>query len=202
LIEGWAYQHQILTDGRRQILDFSLPGALLGIQARPAAAMSHAAESLTGVTVAALPRWWLCEIFDREPNFAMLVLSSTVNALDLAYDSITDVGRRNAYESVAHLMLTLFTRVRAQCPGTSSDSVALPLTQLLIADALGLTYAHVCRTLATLRGDGVLKLRDGTLTILDFDRLGEIVGDWPEAAVSPWRDIVAGKSAEGVRSLA
>ena len=41
MIEGWAYQYQMLHDGRRQILDFALPGTLLGILPGPATVMPH-----------------------------------------------------------------------------------------------------------------------------------------------------------------
>jgi CRP-like cAMP-binding protein len=197
MIEGWAYQYQTLRDGRRQILDFSLPGTLLGISPGPATKMPHTAESLTGVTVAAIPREWLREIFVREPDFAMRVVSAAGDTINQAYDNLTDVGRRTAYEALARLMLRLFTRIRTQCPDTWGNSVELPLTQAHIGDALGLTSVHVCRTLGTLRRDGVLKLRDGTLTILDFGRLTEIAGDGSEVVVSPRRDKVAGKLAEG-----
>lgn len=30
LVDGWAFHYSLLADGRRQILDFALPGALLG----------------------------------------------------------------------------------------------------------------------------------------------------------------------------
>jgi CRP/FNR family transcriptional regulator len=202
MIEGWAYQYQMLRDGRRQILDFSLPGTLLGILPGSATKMPHTAESLTGVTVAAIPQRWLREIFAREPDFAMGMVSAAADTINQAYDNLTDVGRRTAYEALARLMLRLYTRVRTQCPGTLGNCVELPLTQAHIGDALGLTSVHVCRTLRTLRRDGVLKLRDGTLTILDFDRLTEIADDRSEVVASPRRDKVAGQLAESIRSAA
>lgn len=195
LIEGWAYQYQYLKDGRRQILDFSLPGTLLGVQGERSTEMAHTAESLTDAVVAVIPRWWLREILVFEPEFAIRVATATADALNQAYDNLTDVGRRNAYEAVAHLMLRLFRRIRAQCPGVTGKCVEFPLTQMHIGDALGLTNVHVCRMLKTLQCDGVLELNGRTLTVLDIRRLIEIAGGEPEFAA-------ASRRAERIRSVA
>jgi CRP-like cAMP-binding protein len=56
VIEGWMMQYQILSDGRRQILDFALPGTILGLVSASDPMLTHTAESLTGATVAVIPR--------------------------------------------------------------------------------------------------------------------------------------------------
>ena len=68
VVEGWVFQHQILEDGRRQILDFALPGSLLGFQPDRGAEMTHAAEALTRATVAVIPRDRLGEFLSRDPE--------------------------------------------------------------------------------------------------------------------------------------
>jgi hypothetical protein len=77
---------------------------------------------------------------------------------------------------VAHLLLRLHARIRAQCPRGPETSVMIPLTQEHIGDALGLTAVHVCRTLGKLRHDGILSLCNGMLEIYDLDRLRQIAG--------------------------
>jgi hypothetical protein len=47
----------------------------------------------------------------------------------------------------------------------------LPLTQAELADALGLSTVHVNRSLQELRGDGLIQLRGGSLTIPNWDGL-------------------------------
>lgn len=174
--EGWAFQHQILEDGRRQILDFALPGTWLGFQPQPGMEMPHTAESLTDTTVAVIPRERLGEIFAREPEFALRFVSAAAGALNYAYESLTDVGRRTAREAVAHLLLRLFCRASALCPCDGAAQVEFPLTQEHIGDALGLTAVHVCRTLRALREEGVVNLCKARLAILDPQQLGEIAG--------------------------
>jgi CRP-like cAMP-binding protein len=46
------------------------------------------------------------------------------------------------------------------------ESFPMPLTQEMLADALGLTSVHVNRTLQAMRRDGVLEWRGGTVRLL------------------------------------
>ena len=52
----------------------------------------------------------------------------------------------------------------------------MPLTQSERADTTGMTTVHVNRSLPPRRNDGLIVLKDGTLTILDFERLAELSG--------------------------
>ena len=52
----------------------------------------------------------------------------------------------------------------------------MPLTQSELADTTGMTTVHVNRSLQKLRNDGLIVLKDGSLTILDFERLAELSG--------------------------
>ena len=176
VVEGWMMQSQILSDGRRQILDFALPGTILGFVSPSDSARTHTAESLTGATVAVVPRDRLRDLCRSDPEFSIHLMSVAAEQLDLAYESLTDIGRRTAREAVAHLLLRLYARIRRQCPRGTETSVMIPLTQEHIGDALGLTAVHVCRTLRKLRHDGVLSLSNGMLEVLDLDRLRAVSG--------------------------
>lgn len=184
VVEGWVFQHQILEDGRRQILDFALPGSLLGFQPDRGAEMTHAAEALTRATVAVIPRDRLGEFLSRDPELGLRVISAAAGALNTAYESLTDVGRRTAREAVAHLLLRLFSRICAAGPQVAGTAISFPLTQEHIGDALGLTAVHVCRTLRCLREKGVVQLTNGKLSVLDPGALAEIAGCMPDAEAS------------------
>jgi CRP-like cAMP-binding protein len=55
LYSGWAFRSKKLPDGRRQILNFLLPGDLLGLQAAMFDAALHDIEALTDVRLCVLP---------------------------------------------------------------------------------------------------------------------------------------------------
>lgn len=180
VLDGWAIQHQILEDGRRQILDFALPGALLGLQTAGEDVMSHTAECLTTVTVAAIPRAQLPQLFERNPKFALRFTLLAAETINSAYQTLTDVGRRTAREAVAHILLRLYLRIGAGQDGQAGDGAAdvvdFPLTLEHIGDALGLTGVHICRTLRSLREDNIVHLSRGKLRIMDFLGLIEAAG--------------------------
>lgn len=85
------------------------------------------------------------------------------------------MGRRDAHERVAHLMCELYIRMRNI--GLSTENhCEIPLTQIVVADALGLSPVHVSRILRTLRLADIMSLQAGSLTIHNPRRLAEIAG--------------------------
>ena len=58
--------------------------------------------------------------------------------------------------------------------GRAQDEVSMPLTRADIADALGLTPVHVSRTMSDMRRSGLIEEGDGTIRILDLNRLSVI----------------------------
>lgn len=175
LAGGWALRHRTLADGRRQILDFALPGALLGWGS--GAGMGHGVEARTDCTLCAIPRGQFRALTARLPSLALRIAESFAEGEAVAFDRLTTVGQLTARERVAHLLHELAGRARrAMGRAAGTEGFDLPLTQTHIADALGLTSVHVCRTLAELRKDNVLLLRAGKLKVLDMARLREEAG--------------------------
>lgn len=176
LLDGWVHLYQILEDGRRQILDFALPGAFLGFQPDLGAPMAHSAQCLTEVAVCVFPRSKLFDLFRAHPELALRMAWITSRDWTLANEHLTNVGRRSARERMAHLLLELFYRVRMIDESPHGDTIELPLTQEHIGDALGLTPVHVNRTLRRLREDGLLAVGGRVLRVLDPDALAEVAG--------------------------
>ena len=70
LFKGWAFRHQTLPDGRRQILNFLLPGDLVGFQASLMTAAQHSVEALTNIEVCVFSRRKAWSIFAQMPEVA------------------------------------------------------------------------------------------------------------------------------------
>jgi CRP-like cAMP-binding protein len=86
---------------------------------------------------------------------------------------IVNVGQRNALERTAHLFCELLYRFRAV--GLNQGlSCTLPLTQVELAETLGLSAVHVNRTLQELRRQKLITLDDGRLTIQNLRILEEL----------------------------
>lgn len=182
LLDGWVALYTLLEDGRRQIVQFALPGAVIGVLPSRRAQSTFGALALTKVLVSAIPTSTLASLSRDEPEITMRLARSLARDCSLAFEHLTSVGRRSARERVAHLLLELFTRYRAQWPGNRIEEMVLPLTQEQIGDATGLTFVHVNRVLSTLRKERIVEFHYRRLRILDPDRLIEVAGIDPQIA--------------------
>jgi CRP/FNR family transcriptional regulator len=187
LLDGWVALYTLHEDGRRQIVQFALPGAVLGVLSSARGQTTIGALTLTDVVVSVVPVATLTSLSRAEPEISMRLARSLAHDCSLAFDRMTSIGRRSARERVAHLLLELFTRYRAHWPGNRIEEMTLPITQEHIGDATGLTFVHVNRVLSALRKERIVHFHYRRLTILDPDRLVEVAGVEPEMAAT-WLD--------------
>jgi CRP-like cAMP-binding protein len=164
LYAGWAFRYKMLPDGRRQILNFLLPGDLLGLQAAMFDAASHAVEALTDVQLCKLPRRGIWALFGEMPGLAFDVTWLGAREEGFVDENLTSVGRRTAAERVAALIITLYKRAQA-LDLVAGNSFEFPPTQQHIADALGLSLVHTNKTLARLRRMGMFTRSNGIMTL-------------------------------------
>lgn len=174
VLDGWLFSFRILEDGRRQILDFALPGAVLGYRSAADRRFPYSVEALTDAVVAAVSLSRLGSL--QAGRCAAALLAATNDALLDAFDSLTDAGRRTAREAVAHFLLRMDRRIRCAFGAAADGSVPFPPSQVQIADALGLTPVHVCRMLGRLRDEGLVETGRGRLRILRADLLSGEAG--------------------------
>jgi len=174
LLDGWAFRHQSLEDGRRQILDFALPGSAFGLAG--SGVTTHGVETLTACRFSVFGRDALYALLQEVPVLALRFVELLGGAEARAFEHLTNVGRRSARERVANLLLELLLRARQATAAGRMPRMTLPLMQPHIADALGLASETVCRTLAAMRKDGIVVLRAQKLDVLDIDRLAAEAG--------------------------
>lgn len=184
LVDGWVALYNLLEDGRRQILQFALPGTVLAFAPMRGAVMNYSAQALTDAVISIVPYENLGRLSRECPEVGMQIAGLIAQDRSLAYDHLSCVGRRSARERVAHLLLELFMRSRLRWPGHRSEEMYLPLTQEHIGDATGLTGVHVNRVLRGLRTEGILEFHYRRLHILNPDRLVDVAGVDPHAALS------------------
>jgi CRP-like cAMP-binding protein len=184
LVDGWVALYSLLHDGRRQILEFALPGTVLAFVPTPGGLMNYSAQALTDAVVRIIPHKNLARLARDCPEVAVQLASLISQNRCLAYDRLSSIGRRSARERVAHLLLELFMRSRMRWPGHRSEAMHLPLTQEHIGDATGLTGVHVNRVLRDLRKDGILEFHYRRLQILNPDKLVDVAGIEPHVAMS------------------
>ena len=184
LTDGWAFRYTLLEDGRRQILDFALPGAVLGFHPAKGARATYGVQALTDANVCIIRHPDLAALSREVPQTGLRLAWLIARDRSLAYDHLTSVGRQSAHQRVAHLILELFVRCRAQWPGQRIEQMLLPLTQEHIGDATGLTSVHVNRVLRDLRQERVLEFHYRRLRILNPDKLIDVAETDPHLMMS------------------
>jgi len=130
----------------------------------------HNIEPVTKVEASEVRAIDLLEIFSKAPRLATAVLWAASRDEAMVVEHLVDIGRRNAKERAAHFLLELGARLKLVGLGSTSG-YACPLSQYLLADALGLSAVHVNRVLRELREDGLVTFQHGQVEIHDLDAL-------------------------------
>lgn len=173
LLEGSAIRYRVLRDGRRQILNILLPGDFVGFPGCFFENALYAITALSDVVVSPVPFAALIGLFERRPRLAATIFWSFACEAAIYAEHLIDVGRRSAIERIAHFLLELLTRLRTV--GLADEkSYHMPLTQELIADALGLSVPHVNRTLRQLRDDGLVTIEEQRVVINDIEAMSAL----------------------------
>jgi CRP-like cAMP-binding protein len=173
LLEGWAVRQRVLSDGRRQIFSFVLPGDIFGICARPGGEALCATVALTPVIIAPLPM--LDDALQHAAASARGRIMREMLSLEesLLVNQVVRLGRQSAHERLINLLLEFHDRLAAA--GLVEDgSFMLPFTQEVLSDALGLSTVHTNRTLQQIRRENLIETHLNQMCLLDRTRLAEV----------------------------
>lgn len=173
--DGWAFRYKILPSGTRQIMAFLMPGDACDLNVGMLAEMDHGIQTATPSRVASISRGEMDRLMHDHRGISTAMYRAQLTDEGTLRAWIVSMGRRSSIERVAHLMCELY--LRAQWAGlVDGPEFALPLSQLVLADALGMTAVHINRVLKELRLAGTMVLRRGSLLIMDPVKLVQIAG--------------------------
>ncbi|KPB02031.1 Crp/Fnr family transcriptional regulator [Ahrensia marina] len=178
LLSGWAFRYKIMEDGRRQILNYAVPGDLLGLQGSITGEMQHSVEALSPLTLCVFERDRVNELFSNHPDLAFDITWIAAREERILDEHLLSIGRRSAYERAAYLLAFLNRRGRLSGILTSKHNV-IPITQQHVADTLGLSIVHTNKTLKKLKDRKLIAWGDGGCRVIDENQLAEIAG-WEE----------------------
>ena len=173
LLEGWACRYKVLTDGRRQIVALLLPGDMCNPWVFLLPAVAQSLMTLTPVTLAKVPGSTIRGLTGQSFALAEALNWEMLASAEIQREWNVSLGRRTALERLAHLFCEVFTRMQAVGLVDGSDC-EFPLTQVDLADALGLSSVHVNRTLQEMRSRGLVDLRNRRVIIPDMDQMAKL----------------------------
>lgn len=181
---GWIAEQITLADGRRQILRLRVPGEICGMREEPADSMTQF-HALTDVIVADVSRLALAVRrgqVDASLAEAWRRMEVTHHAADLRH--IVRLGRLSARERTGQLLVELYERL-SLAGLTQGSAMPMPLTQLQLADHLGLSVVHVNRVLQQFKREGFTEPRPRQLMLRKLAELAQLshyeLGAYPGA---------------------
>lgn len=173
--EGMAMRSRMMADGGRQIISFLIPGDLSDLHIPPSPVAEHSITALTTMRIAPISYTKLTNLCLEHPNIRAALLRNEMQENSILRERLVSLGRRDARSRIAGLLCELFWRHNAV--GLVSGSLfQVPLTQMELGDALGLTSVHVNRTLKEFREKSLIKMAHRKLHVQDLDSLQEIAG--------------------------
>lgn len=175
LLEGVVCRFNALADGKRQIVAFNFPGDIFDAQSFLLHRMDHSIAALTSCRIAAISHEALRRIFVIHPEIGLAVWKDSLIDASIFRQWVTNVGRRDALARMAHLICEIYMRLAA-IGGATSHSIPWPMTQVELADALGMSAVHANRTLQELRQASLVTVDRQTLSIHDWPKLKMLAG--------------------------
>ena len=183
VLSGWGFRYKLLEDGRRQVLNFLLPGDFVGLQASLLTEMQHSVEALTAMLLCVFERDRVWELYKAQPGLAFDLTWIAAHEERMLDEHLLNVGQRTGEERAAHLLMFLHQRVKSRGL-VRGDKTTLPIAQPLIADALGLSLVHTNRILNRFTRRGLIALQKRQIALKDLNGLREIA-KWEEPTRPP-----------------
>jgi CRP-like cAMP-binding protein len=173
LVDGFAARFKTLSSGGRQITAIHVPGDFLDLHGFLLKTLAHGVVALSSCRVALVAHSTLRKISEDMPHLSRLLWLNTLIDGSAHREWLVALGRRSSEAQLAHLFCELFVRLQV-VEKTIGMSFRLPMTQVMLADVLGISVVHANRTLQNLRKRKVMTWNGGRLQIDDWEGLQEI----------------------------
>jgi CRP-like cAMP-binding protein len=157
VISGSVRTYKILSDGRRQIGGFYLPGDTFGLEFTDEHTLS--AEAVSDARIVVVKRSAINALAARDVGVARQLFTLTGRELQRVQERIL-LLIKSAQERVASFLLEMSAR------SAGADGIDLPMSRRDIADYLGLTIETVSRTLTSLEGAAAIEVASSRRIVL------------------------------------
>ncbi|MEM7729281.1 MAG: Crp/Fnr family transcriptional regulator [Pseudomonadota bacterium] len=186
---GWSLRTRYLDDGRRQIINFQLPGDYFDLMSLVGARADHTITAATETTLRLYDGGQFLQLIQETPRLASAFWWVTVQEETILRQQIVRIGRMSARERIADFILEL-NRRQTIAEGQRNDFVPLPVPQAYLADALGLSVVHISRSLTAMKSKDMLHTSRRGIQIVDRAAMMELA-EYNPALLEPHRVSIA-----------
>jgi CRP-like cAMP-binding protein len=168
--DGYAMRYRLLEDGDRQITAIHVAGDFVDLHSFLLKVMDHSVGALSTCTIVTFDHTELEKITRQYPHLTRLLWLSTLLDAAIHREWIVGLGRLSAFARLAHLICELHVRLKIIGAGDDRGFV-LPITQIELGDALGISSVHVNRVLQDMREQELVVWKGARIDIIDWQGL-------------------------------
>ncbi|MEO6579636.1 MAG: Crp/Fnr family transcriptional regulator [Sphingomicrobium sp.] len=176
IVQGMGCRYKSLPEGQRQILGYLIPGDLCDIHFITLTKPDHSVALICDSQVVKIHTKKVSAVLSSNPRIERALSLAALQDIAILREWLLNVGQRNALQKLSHFLCEMKLRLSRIGEVADDGSFEFRVNQMALADTTGLTPAHVNRTLQRLRNDGLIRLRQRRLFVVDADRLAAIAG--------------------------
>jgi CRP-like cAMP-binding protein len=173
ILSGFTATYKVTKEGKRQIVNFGVAGDIPDLQSLHLKTLDVSIGTLATCRMGFIQHEDLHDLCTRYPRITAAFWRETLIEGAIFREWVTNIGRREAYNRMAHILCEVLVRLRA-VGLVEGHACNLPITQGEFADAMGITTVHVNRVLQQMRADGLIELNGDRLNIPDWEKLKQV----------------------------
>lgn len=177
--DGYAVRYKLLRNGKRQILNVVLPGDIVGLPGSFYERAVYSVSAITDLTMNACTLDAYVQLCYRRPKFGLALSWIVVQEATTYAEHIIDIGRRTPIERLSHFLLELHARLRV-VGLAEKTSFALPFSQEVMSDVLGLSLPHLNRMMQQLRSEKLIADSERRVEFVDLGAMQALAHYQPQ----------------------
>lgn len=177
LYSGCLILYKTSISGEMQILRIALPGDFIGFKRNSKSQAVYGVQAATDARICCFSDTTIKTMVKEQLPIAQRLIDLQSHESVLCQEYLFNLGQKSAKESIAYLLMDLYTRIKIQTPeyfDKESGIVHFPINQDDISSASGLTKVHVSRIITAFRNEKLIECGHKKLKIINESTMSEI----------------------------
>lgn len=170
MLQGWAHNHKLFEDGRRQIVNFILPGDIIGLRINDNERNPYTAEATTDVKLLGIEKSLFWEKINANPSLLLQILKNRERHQRVLEKRIILLTVASSLNSMAQMLALLYSRLIAM-DIPENEAKLLPINQILLSEVLGISYIHTHRVFNKLEKMRLVTRNNQYIQLVDINGL-------------------------------
>lgn len=173
LMEGFAARYRMLSNGRRQFTEICLPGDFVNLGSHLKKRQPQGVIALVTCETVSVLHSRLDVLIDSDAELRRSLWLETLVGGAISREWVLSLGAQSARERFARFFCETYCRLEI-VGRARAGRFNLPITQVELADVLGLSSVHVNRIVAQLRADGLIEWSGSSVVLPRWDELAKV----------------------------